>query len=150
MSDSWAEEKFWPRVDKSGECWLWTGATNARGYGTCWRNGVKWRTSRVAWDLARGPIPPGLCVCHRCDNPLCVRADHLFLGTNDDNVRDRNFKGRAARGESHGSCKLTDEQVAHMRAEYALCRVTHRELAQRYGVSPGHVTHLLSGKKRGT
>lgn len=89
-----AAESFWGRVDTSGECWLWTGARLKTGYGVLKRGGRVLKASRVAWALVKGPIPDGLFVCHHCDNPPCVRPDHLFLGTHLDNMRDRDAKGR--------------------------------------------------------
>ena len=101
-------------------CWEWTGYRDVDGYG---RPHVKvngrWgsaRANRISWELHRGPIPPGLHVLHRCDNPSCVRPDHLFLGTNLDNVHDRDRKGRVAVGEHHGNAKLTESQVREIRA----------------------------------
>jgi hypothetical protein len=92
------EERFWAKVDKSGDCWLWTGATGGKdGYGKIQRGrrgmGYLW-AHRVAFDLEYGAIPLGLQVLHRCDNPLCVRPEHLFLGTRSDNMRDAANKGR--------------------------------------------------------
>lgn len=86
---------FWEKVEKTGGCWLWRGATNPKGYG---RTGVGSHRSalahRLSWNLAHGQIPAGLFVLHRCDTPGCVRPDHLFLGTAADNTADMIRKGR--------------------------------------------------------
>lgn len=97
-------ERFWKRVDRverPDACWLWKGTKTRLGYGQIgadaqpgiYRPAVLY-AHRVAWELANGPIPTGLFVCHRCDTPGCVRPDHLFLGTQTDNMRDAAKKGR--------------------------------------------------------
>lgn len=93
---------FWARVKKSDSCWEWTGANNG-GYGRMEVAGKLTYAHRLAWELANGSGPGDLCVCHRCDNPACVRPDHLFLGTFADNMGDKISKGRQSRGLAHGA-----------------------------------------------
>jgi hypothetical protein len=89
--------RFWAYVDKSGEHWLWTGTTNAKGYGVLSRGGRaagKVLAHVASWELHNGPVPTGLSVLHRCDTPPCVRPECLFIGTKLDNNRDMTAKGR--------------------------------------------------------
>lgn len=96
-------DRFWSHVDKSGNCWLWTGALNKDRYGRFQLHGAIYNASRVAWTIACGPIPPQYDVCHSCDNPTCVCPEHLFLGTPKDNARDMVLKGRqrGPKGDTH-------------------------------------------------
>lgn len=94
-----AEERFWRHVDKSGECWNWKGALGRGGYGQFAPTATTHALAhRYSYELHVGPIPAGHVICHRCDNPGCVRPDHLFLGTQLDNVRDMFSKGRNVSG----------------------------------------------------
>ena len=86
-------ERFWAKVDKTGECWLWTGA-NVGGYGHINIGGRMVRSHRLSYEWANGPIPKGLVVCHRCDTPACVNPAHLFAGSQRDNHKDCYVKGR--------------------------------------------------------
>lgn len=147
-------ERFWSRVRK-GEgdaCWLWTrprGKKTGPLYGKFMRyvdrgNGFVWRpvaAHRFSWELANGPIPDGLFVLHRCDNPPCVRPDHLFLGTGLDNSRDMVAKGRSQRFERHWNAKLSIADVLDMRR--ALTELI-QTLADRYGIDTETVITVLA------
>lgn len=92
-------ERLWERVTKTTGCWVWRGTTNNKGYGMLGIGRERQVLAhRVAWESANGHVPDGMFVCHKCDNPRCVRPDHLFLGTNSDNIQDSIAKGRFRRG----------------------------------------------------
>ena len=99
---SWRDpvDRFWPKVDikSETECWNWTGARSPLGYGrfSVDRNESVWVASRYSWFIHNGPIPKGMYICHKCDNPPCVNPNHLFLGTQSDNIKDAYRKGRHA------------------------------------------------------
>ena len=143
-------ERFWSKVDKSGDCWVWTAGTSPLGYGRIYVNpGGPQLAHRVSWQLAHGLIPEGLYVCHHCDNPPCVRPEHLYVGTDLDNVRDMMNRGRGfrARGDQHGKTKLSEEQVQEI---HRLRRsgLLQREIADRFGVHSAHISRVLNGKRR--
>lgn len=121
-------------------CWEWPFSRNRYGYGKCRLLGET-VAHRVAYVLTRGPIPLGYLVCHRCDNPPCVRPDHLFLGTQQDNTADRDAKGRTSHGERRPSSKLTADDARAIRNDGR----SSRQLAREYGVSG---TTVLRIKKR--
>lgn len=154
-------KRFWAKVDKTGDCWEWRGRNSRYGYG---RISLRLRTvgkanrdlfaHRVAWELTYGPIPSGLCVLHRCDNRLCVRPDHLFLGTRTDNAADRQSKGRTRTGHLYGEkstvAKLTAEQVRTIRRRYAEESISYKQLAREFQVDQSQIAHIVTRKQWGT
>lgn len=96
-------------------CFVWRGSRTAGGYGVKGKKKTKEYTHRLAYAWVNGPIPPGMCVLHHCDNPPCCNPDHLFLGTHADNVADMVAKGRQQRGEASGHAKLTVGDVVVFR-----------------------------------
>lgn len=132
-------------VDKSGDCWLWTGQLDAYGYGAIAINGkTKNKAHRLSWQLANGPIQPGLCVLHRCDVRACVRPEHLFLGSQSENMSDMEAKGRRRKP------LLTPAQSESLVAEYAVGGTSYSVLAKKYGVSETWAYYLVNGQKRRT
>lgn len=112
------ESRFWSHVKKSEGCWIWTAGTNRGGYGKFSVHHEDGTTAhRFSWELHNGSIPDGLMVLHSCDNPPCVRPDHLFIGTHMDNCEDAVKKGRTLSGERNPSAILTVEQVLAIRLE---------------------------------
>jgi hypothetical protein len=134
-------ERFWNNVDKSGECWLWTRSVGPAGYGqlgvwTDGKNKAKY-AHRHAYELSKGEIPDGMHVCHTCDNKLCVRPDHLTVGSPYDNALDRTRKGRGAR-------KLTPDIVRDIRARLDDPDCVRRRVAEEFGVTPQAISHISS------
>lgn len=140
--------RFWAKVDRSGECWTWTASRKAFGYGRFMLNGRQWTAPRVSWTITHGQIPTGRHILHRCDNPPCVRPDHLLLGDNTDNSADKVTKGRQAfnHGSKSGMSKLDEVKVIAIRDRYAAGSATIPQLAADYGVSVGLVGQIITGR----
>lgn len=133
------------RKDGSG-CILWMRYRNAKGYGSVGVAGEPKQAHRIAYELFVGPIPPGLHVCHRCDNPPCCNPAHLFVGTNQDNMDDRVKKGRQARprGEDNPRAKLTMDQVREIRRRHAAGGVLQTTLAREHRVVPQLICMIVN------
>lgn len=146
------EERFWARVQKSEDCWEWQGRADEGGYARIRRENSRERVlvHRLSWEFENGPIPEGLLVLHKCDNRICVRTLHLFLGTHQINTDDMFEKGRAnkARGERHGNARLSDAVVAEAKRAYAAKEATQVELARQLGVHPVYLNKVMCGHKR--
>lgn len=145
-----AVDRFWSRVDKSGECWEWQGSRQHYGHGLMSVKGKHLKTHRISYELHVGPIPVGLCVRHKCDNPPCVNPDHLEVGTLADNNRDRDLRGRHVKleNEAHGMHKLTDRQVATIRRLAEERAMTRIAIARQFGISEGYLYRLLKHESR--
>lgn len=142
--------RFWSKVKVTtlDGCWEWQASRTPLGYGQFGLKSKLKISSRVAWELTYGDIPEGLHVCHRCDNPPCCNPEHLFLGTNHENVRDSLNKGRRSprKGENNGQHKLTAAQSQEIRQKYVQGEIRYADLANEYGVSAVQIGHIVTGK----
>lgn len=127
-------------------CLEWQGPRDRKGYGRVWTPDGLTTAHRHAWTLERGNVPAALFVLHRCDNRRCVRPDHLFLGTNSENMIDMVRKGRANQhGECNNNARLTNEQITEIRGRY-LPRVNGARLAREYGVSLATIMNVIAAR----
>jgi hypothetical protein len=142
--------RFWGYVDRRDEgCWNWLSWTMTVGYG-CFliggRKGKKYGAHRLSYEMHNGPIPKGKLVLHSCDNRLCVRPDHLRVGTHKENTQDMISKGRGLIGEKSGHAKLNDEKVRKIRRLHAAGYANATGLAAMYGVTQSNISMILSRK----
>ena len=140
--------RFWSKVDKSGgldSCWPWLGSVNKKGYGRAMLCGIR-GSHRVAYYLRYGEVYD--FVCHKCDNPPCVNPRHLFLGTNQDNVRDFWAKGLGPdrSGVHNGNHKLSPDVAVKIRKAYVPGFVSYGMLGRRFGVSSTLVGNIIRGE----
>jgi hypothetical protein len=139
--------RFWSRVNRTETCWLWTGFLDRDGYGQFWYHGRNHPAHRVIFELLVRPLAEGEQALHRCDVRHCVRLDHLFPGTQEDNIRDcwakrrASFNAKPQPGSKNGNSTLTEQQVREIRAKYRPSKAGHpsttsfNALAREYGVS---------------
>jgi hypothetical protein len=134
------------KVDKVAECWEWQAQRSRDGYGKLQLRGKKHLAHRLSFEVHCGPIPDGINVCHRCDNPCCINPSHLFLGTQADNIADKFAKGRGVTprlfGADHSQAKLTEADVLAIRASSA----SQSQMAKAFGVSKSTIGSIRTGK----
>lgn len=125
-------------------CWLWTGTTVRGTYGKMTRGKERKYAHRFSWEYHHGPIPEGMCVCHKCDVPSCVNPDHLFLGTASDNTQDMLRKGRnnPPKGSGHYKARLTEDDARFIKRSEKM----HKEIAAELGVRRETVTAVKVGR----
>ena len=142
-------------INKVTGCWEWQGS-KCNGYGRMVigsrTDGTRRtiQTHRASYELKYGEIPEGMEICHKCDNPCCINPDHLFAGTRQDNIDDRERKGRnnPPKGEKHAKAKLTEQDVLDIRAKRAEGK-SFGKLAQEYGVHKRTIQDAVIGKNWG-
>lgn len=156
------ENRFWVKVDKVGpiplhrphlrSCWLWIGGREHYGHGRLTIRGIVWKAHRLSWVLHFGPIPDGLFVLHQCDNPPCVNPEHLFLGTQPDNVHDMQAKGRGRTAQQFGIAnpmtKAPNGDVVIIRERYAVGGVTQKALGIEFGLSQTQIGRIVRRERR--
>jgi hypothetical protein len=146
-------ERFWALVEKGPGCWNWKGCDDGQqGYGRIKYEQRNIGAHRASWLLHFGEIPDGLHVCHGCDNPKCVRPEHLFLGTNEENRADCVAKGRQKcgdnRGSRHGMSKVTEVDVKAIRAAYIPQKHGNKaKIAAQFGISESAVVQIIWRKR---
>lgn len=148
------ELRFWNKVQKRSEkeCWEWTAKKFPDGYGKFWFNEKSMRAHRISWMIHFGEIPNGLLVCHSCDNPACVNPNHLWLGTNQENLIDAVKKGRCKGGfvgkfgENHPNTTLNQQQVDEIRILYQDKHLPQSRLSKMFFVSQGTISHIINRK----
>lgn len=134
---------FTKKISKQGNgCWHFTGHQHPDGYGTFTIDGKRYQAHRFSYEHFKGPIVKNLYVCHTCDNRICVNPAHLWLGTHDENQKDKALKGRSVRGEKQVNHKLTEEQVLKIRKDPR----PRKKIAEDYKISYWYVSDIKSKK----
>jgi len=134
-------------IQQDNGCLVWTRGCNRTGYGVIGYKYDDHLVHRLFWSLSGRDLPDNMELLHSCDNPPCCNLDHLKLGTQQDNMLDRDLKNRVAHGETHCRAKLADSQVSEIK-EMARSGQPLILIAKTFGVNPSHISRLVSGKRR--
>ncbi len=150
------EDRFWEKVYKTEGCWIWNAGTTKFGYGVFCvkRNGMRQMllAHRYSFSLVNRDIADGICICHSCDNPPCVRPSHLFPGTQYDNLLDMTNKGRRnssheQKGVLNHNSKLSEDDILKIKSLYP--QMSQQKIADIFGVCQAHISSILSGRRWG-
>lgn len=144
-SSSILEKRFWSGVKKEDKCWIWIGSKTLKNYGKLYDRGRVLRAHRISWGLHYGLIPDRMNVLHKCDNPPCIRPDHLFLGTHQDNSDDMVNKLRTVHGSKHHRSKLSELKVKEI-FRLRDSGMSQRKIGAIFGVSKPTIRYVLTGK----
>ncbi len=141
------EKRFWSKVEKTDTCWLWRGALQPNGYGYFKLAGKNLKAHRYSYYLAHGEEPGAFFVCHTCDNPRCVNPEHLWLGTQLDNIKDMLAKGRnyIPLAEECNLSKLSKKDVVQIR-DLLNEKITQKEIAKRFNVTQSAISAIKLGR----
>jgi len=140
------------KINKENECWEWYGFIDRKGYGkfNCTNECCEWIKNyahRVSKEMSTGKsIPEGIHTCHRCDNRKCVNPKHLFLGTNKDNMNDRDNKKRVASGENNGQAKLTWKKINEIRRLWNTKKYTQKQLSKKFLTSIPNICRIINNQ----
>jgi len=155
------EKDFWNQTRKTDSCWIWTGSkTGSLGYGRFGFRNKYYLAHRLSWEFHFGEIPKGMQICHHCDNPLCVNPDHLFMGTQSDNIKDAVKKGRMKNlfkkghtgldfqrpcGENCHFSKLKLKDIIKIK-ELLKRGIRTMEIASKFGLSQRYIYDIKNGE----
>lgn len=154
-------KKFWPKVNKRGpecvhptlgnigKCWDWIAGFSNTGYGSFRIFDATNNSHKVSWMIHFGEVPEGLEVCHKCDRRKCVNPQHLFIGTRLQNVLDMSRKNRNDKDDEHWNCKIQKSELPVI-FEMKIQGATQHEMARKFGVTQGHISDILAGRRRVT
>lgn len=137
--------RLFEKVIFTKDCWIWSGGKFADGYGGFCVGSKNERVHRIVYEIKNGPIPKGMLVCHRCDNPICVKPSHLFLSNNAGNLADMARKDRSTFGERNARWKHPGMVVRLIREEYSERKTTLKELSVKYKI-PRSTVHAMVTK----
>jgi len=141
------KERFYSKfiINNENGCWEWAANRYPKGYGCFKLNGKSNVAHRISYEIHVGKIQDKMVICHKCDNPCCVNPDHLFMGTQKQNLLDRDIKGRSIIGEKNGRCILNEKDIPIIKS-LLLEKVDQRDIAKQFGVAQTTISSIKLNK----
>lgn len=133
------------KINEDNGCWEWMATKFPNGYGCFKLNRKSVGAHRVSYEIHNGKINKNMVICHHCDNPSCVNPEHLFVGTQKENLLDRKLKGRSVEGNKNGRCKLSDKDILAIKRLLAE-KIDQRDIAKSYGVAQTTISAINLNK----